>query len=202
MSVKQIPLEGFYHHTPDDEMVRNSFVEITLPEPPPKRSGKSRVVRVMRWKVSLLAPVSLGMKGVCSTLGFKDYMFEAAKTLASRTKIKDPAYACYYGLVDMRGRPIHPRSRPEVAREIDVGDWPDFRQCSCPDCVARFGGEKEPGVVILPPIESLPTREERLPFRAIPVPNPDEVPAIVRWRNLEPRYAEVPVIESQKEKEK
>jgi hypothetical protein len=155
----------------------------------------------MRWKVSLLAPVSLGMKGVCSTLGFQDYMFEAAKTLAAKTEIQDPAYACYYGLVDMRGRPIHPRSRSEVAREIDVGDWPDFRQCSCPDCVARFGGEKEAGVVILPPIEKLEGGVDRLPFRAVPVSS-TEIPAIVRWRNLEPRDVEVSTLDSQKDKEK
>jgi hypothetical protein len=122
----------------------------------------------MRWKVFLLGSASLSMKGVCSTLGYKDYLPKAALALASRASLEDPSYGCFYGLVDMKGRPYLPRARCEVPPEIDVGDWPDYRQCGCSECVKLFGSAAEgSGIAIMPVIVEEKVRGVVLPFRAI-----------------------------------
>lgn len=116
MASAQIDIEGFCHYTPNDELVRNSFLKIVAPLPRKLRLGNLRKIRrVMRWKVYLLGDRSTEMKGVCaSPTGWTGLMEEAVAFLARKTNQKDAAFACFYGLVDLKGRPLYPRSRDEI----------------------------------------------------------------------------------------
>lgn len=175
MQSQQIDVEGFCFYTPSDELVRNSFLKIRAPLPPKLCKPSKRKIRwVTRWKVYLLGDLSTEIKGVCAGAGYTSLMEEAVAALERRMSQKGAAYACFYGIVDLKGKPLYPRSRSELAAELDVGTWPSYKNCTCTDC-KQFEPERikiakgVEGDFLLPPITESKFPRSEVPFRAVPL---------------------------------
>jgi hypothetical protein len=171
-----IDIEGFCYYTPNDKHVQNCLLKISAPIPEKFCRQTPKAQWVTRWKVYLLGDLSTEMKGVCSSSsGFVALMEEAVAFLSGQTEErKEASYACFYGVVDLSGLPLYPRSRQEIAHEIDSGTWPSYKSCSCSDC-RKFEPEKLriPSSVdanfILPPASSSEASRAAVPFRAQPL---------------------------------
>lgn len=160
----QLDLEGFSYYTPSDELVRKSFIKITAPIPPARRWAKKAPLRLMRWKVYMIGrSVDTVMKGVCAGGGYLELIEAAVEALKRLAERKDQSYACFYGLVNHRGRPLYRSSREEIAHEIyDDPKWPSYTNCSCSKCSPA-------SQIILPPITTQAPSSLPIPMRAVPL---------------------------------